>query len=532
MKVTITKKTRNIIILAIVFVILAGSGGYLLWRVNQADTVAPTDSDAGDNTDGKCVSNCNCNVYKSDLGTYSCNQTVYFQDVISSCGIYNDLKCSSTGCYRHNCGNDHWIMSKIANVNEACKDCSWNTDVKEASGACDFGSQCPACEWPAVGYCDNTDDNGTCTCNSTSANNCADTEPKCTPRCPTGYIKCIGSACGEDTVIQSCSARCDGCKNAYKVTIKCTKEVVKTLNVCDGGAWVTKPTGTYDYCEDLTFSATATDTDGIDEASIVVKLDDVSISKCATETEGCYNTVENGTTVTISGNINDSENSVCEAPGSHTISITWEDALGEGGEACTLTTAYTTDDIPTNPNWEISKTAVEQCIDEGTETPSSEIEYTVTVTNTGDGNGYIDTIVDTLDTKVSTDELSLISHDGIFSSGRITWDLDTTTGLFEPEEEKTYTYTVSVSEDEFGIYQNSVKATSTDGDPVIANANVTVDCEVGDTPETGLFDNNTKTITLGFIFILIGFGISTMDKVTAYQIEKGRKKLERKVVKN
>ena len=45
-RLKLTKKWKIIIIIIFVL-ILGGSGGYLLWRTNQPDTVAPTDSEAG-----------------------------------------------------------------------------------------------------------------------------------------------------------------------------------------------------------------------------------------------------------------------------------------------------------------------------------------------------------------------------------------------------------------------------------------------------------------------------------------------------
>ena len=41
------KRKTIIIILLVLLLLVGGAGGYLLWRVNQQDTVAPTDSDAG-----------------------------------------------------------------------------------------------------------------------------------------------------------------------------------------------------------------------------------------------------------------------------------------------------------------------------------------------------------------------------------------------------------------------------------------------------------------------------------------------------
>ncbi len=45
-KLKVNKKT-TIILLVVLFLVIGGTGGYLLWRVNQQDTVAPTDSSAG-----------------------------------------------------------------------------------------------------------------------------------------------------------------------------------------------------------------------------------------------------------------------------------------------------------------------------------------------------------------------------------------------------------------------------------------------------------------------------------------------------
>lgn len=45
-KMGLSKKS-TVIILILIFLLVGGGGGYLLWRVNQKETVAPTDSDAG-----------------------------------------------------------------------------------------------------------------------------------------------------------------------------------------------------------------------------------------------------------------------------------------------------------------------------------------------------------------------------------------------------------------------------------------------------------------------------------------------------
>jgi len=45
MAIRLTKK--NSVIFAVVIVILCGSLGYLVWRVNQTNQLSPEDSDAG-----------------------------------------------------------------------------------------------------------------------------------------------------------------------------------------------------------------------------------------------------------------------------------------------------------------------------------------------------------------------------------------------------------------------------------------------------------------------------------------------------
>lgn len=49
-KVGLSKKS-TVILLLLFFVLIGGGGGFLLWRVNQAKTVAPTDSDASETVD-------------------------------------------------------------------------------------------------------------------------------------------------------------------------------------------------------------------------------------------------------------------------------------------------------------------------------------------------------------------------------------------------------------------------------------------------------------------------------------------------
>ncbi len=59
-------KKTVVIVLLILFVLVGGAGGYLLWRVNQEKTVSPTDSDAAPN----CLDVLTCFSYTSDENGY------------------------------------------------------------------------------------------------------------------------------------------------------------------------------------------------------------------------------------------------------------------------------------------------------------------------------------------------------------------------------------------------------------------------------------------------------------------------------
>jgi hypothetical protein len=89
MKLKLTKKGK-IVIFVILGIIVLGSGGFLLWRVLQDDTVAPEDSDAGGPGSCCCVrSSCppQCN--------YSCPSGTICK---SNSDLDNPGQCKGEGC--------------------------------------------------------------------------------------------------------------------------------------------------------------------------------------------------------------------------------------------------------------------------------------------------------------------------------------------------------------------------------------------------------------------------------------------------
>jgi hypothetical protein len=250
--------------------------------------------------------------------------------------------------------------------------------------------------------------------------------------------------------------------------------------VCDGGDWDTngKPSGVYPYCSDIAYSFVAKDADGVDKSSIIVKVNnDVRVNASKATIKTGDKEIRVKETLSTETN--------CLEPGDYTISAVWKDVKGAGGvgTACALATSFTVAEEIKNPDWNITKIPAESCIDDNTENPKAKLEYTITIKNTGEGSGEITSIVDTLDSKVLETYIENISSNGKFAGGKISWTLTGTDGQFTPGQSKTYTYSLLIPKDAFGTYDNTVTAVPSEGNSLIANASVTADCIVQESQE-------------------------------------------------
>ncbi|HOT61188.1 MAG TPA: CARDB domain-containing protein, partial [Candidatus Dojkabacteria bacterium] len=490
MAVRLTKASK--IVFAIAIIVLSVVLGFLLWRVNQEEDFGPEPGEAGQSYNGACWDCC-----KPDEFKYDSNGKKYCPGG-SLCG------CKVT------CGDGVTINKRCSmSDKDACNRCYHAEPGKTdpvGGVECNTGSQCKnKCYWPEVSYCTGE---GKCICKSGSSNRCEDTNPKCTPTCPAGYEECSGSNCTGETTNAECSARCAGCDNLYYVKITCRK--IPT-NVCDGGSWVTRPTGNIAYENNITFSAKAKDSDGIDKASISVKRGTTNIPICTTgQTVGCITLAETATETTISGTLSNASNRL--QPGNYEITMSWKDKKGAASAACALSTTFTVLPQQTNPNWSITKGVVEQCIDAGTTNPKSELTYTITVKNTGNGAGTITKIEDVMDSKVQDSfvQTSSITSPGIYANKKITWTFSPALSIAAGAT-KTYTYKVVIDKDNFDTYANTVTLTPVGSSSIVATANITADCEIGEEPEqpgeepeqqgevpqTGIFDTTISRIIAG-----------------------------------
>ena len=522
MAIRLTKK--NSVIFAVVIVILCGSLGYLVWRVNQTAQLSPEDSDAGATVPSGCSS--------SATVAYSANCLDWYAEPGKTAECINNRSgcCGNmvqNGCVRCQCCNGQWVVGSEATG------CSSLCSNNGGYGSCD--------DVPVI----------KCTCQSWS-NGCGvnckfpagvqeEVNKKAQGTC-TAWIAMCNVSDGSYTIQEykpghPCYGKKDECKNPY------AEDICAPANSCDGGSWITKPTGNINYESDISFSAKAKDSDGIKKSSIVVKMGDTTLPVCTTGTAvDCITLVESSTETAISGNLSTANKRL--SPGNYTISMSWQDSKGVTSATCALSTSFTVLPKQTNPNWQITKSVVEKCIDENTQEPKSELTYTIIVKNTGDGTGTISKIEDVLDTKVNSNfiQTSTITPPGQYSDGKIVWSYTSNPLSFTAGQARSYIYKVVIVKDSFDTYSNVVTLTPIGSDNVIATANITADCEIapppeepvpeGEVPQTGIFDTTLGKMILGLGLIILGVGVYNVPNST-FKIEerqyKYRDRYEKKV---
>jgi len=120
-----------------------------------------------------------------------------------------------------------------------------------------------------------------------------------------------------------------------------------------------------------------------------------------------------------------------------------------------------------------------------------------------------------LDPKVDSTKVTNISNGGVIQNGVITWNLTSPLSDFDPGESKSFTYSISVNKESFGIYENTVVATpdisSGDSSNLEASVNIEARCNVPGEPvqpDTGLFDDSKNIVILGAALLFAGLGWS------------------------
>jgi hypothetical protein len=491
MKIKVGKNyKRNVIILSVVALLFAVSGGFLLWRINQRDTLAPEDSDAATNC-GVAPKYSFNKPPTTNIGPFPENgKVVLFYKSFSGSGyrpklIFKDKNAKSY-TYKMPTLDSSRRARVVTDIVVAKGDyiqlVSSNDDVNQGNPECApvKGPPYMSFGWIAP--------NSNKTCGSGLAGP------------PTQYIPFAKPSVSSDMTwaesfgneIVGKGRQCwadwrewpgDYDFNDYFLQIS----YVADENFCDGGSWTVRPTSTYDYCADIRYTFVAEDSDGVDVNSIEVKLNG--------NNRLGFSKDEVGNKVTVSEVL--SSSTTCLSAGTYTLTATWKDKKGVTGDKCNITTTFTVLEAPPPPlenvcdggSWITQPTGnYEYC---------SEVKYSFVAEDT-DGIDA-DTIVVNLNNIARTN----FEEEEIGNKITVSEILGTSTNCLEPGN-----YTLAATwKDKLGV--TGVKCNLSSSFTVLGpnvEPPVTPPPVVVDLPETGIFDEGAESsMVLGAILLFLGF---------------------------
>lgn len=304
MKIQLSKKNK-IIVITLLVLVLGGTGGYLLWRVNQDDTVAPTDSEAG------CSNQCiETNQVTNFTQSGSCpeNLSQYTVGVIGGVTYYNcctyvrtcDASCGDGSCdsgeTASNCPSDCTTCGDnlctgaetLASCPGDCSVCGDNVCTANEETLASCPSDCSVCG-------DNV-----CTANEETLASCPNDcsvcgDNVCTANeetlasCPGDCSVCGDNICttSEETVVScpdDCSSCGDGKCTGTETAVSCASDCV-----CKVMAWTNKPTGAYKPDSVARFSSitiTNPNSSSAEATGVTIKLSGSALSQCTSSVTG------------------------------------------------------------------------------------------------------------------------------------------------------------------------------------------------------------------------------------------------------
>lgn len=515
--------TKKAIVLIIVLFLLigGGAGGYLFWRVNQPETVAPTEADAGGGVGSCCFPSVGCSAgWKCDT-TKVCTtcENPYVGAPGVACGPKN-ANGQQPGCRSTFACKDGKCCPTPEGPSLGTCVADTSPDPTEGTCATWITQNRTKCEWPKVlmsGRTTSSQDLCRCeTCSGRVASDpysCTGNPPtNCTvPSCPSGYTSCgtsVSHESGSDCKISTskyCMVKHPDCGNNSYIFRYCKPTV---SNVCETGG-ITTPSNAagYEVGDVINITGWAADADGINPNKVVVTINGSVVGNATVKT-ACAPDNADAALCTSQGEAKkpvvwEFDYTVTET-GTADIHVKWEDTKGATGSTCEATRSITAD-ITGNPDWRIVKDGVNVCVVNTPGSMQARADYTVTITNVGDLAGQLSELKDTLDTKVQNSYIqsSTISPTTTTSGNIITWNLDGDLGRFEPNVSKIFRYSILIPESAFGQYSNTAVATPDSGSAFSSSEIVFITC--GEIPETGLFDSTVSKVALGLV--LLGAGI-------------------------
>ena len=534
MAIRLTKK--NSVIFAVVIVILCGSLGYLVWRVNQPETTAPTESEAAQPCDPPCgnkpdlanwarkpynqsMKNISDSSKEDQAKGYSIPSRITIPADVSGEVVlyYKSIDDGLLASFEFN-GQAFDVQSldgdKRAIINTGLhvkggETFTVNSQVLNGSGS--FVSGCEGSDdnkyW-SLGWI--APSNGTC---GTTFGG----PPQggiCTPFVPANVSADISwaTSSGNKIVSQQCWGDWMEWVGDYDFNDYLLIVTVKSDASCGDGV-VGNTEG--EECDPPNNPCTKDGHSGKCSSTCKCVLDPYCGDQVVGTGEECdppsSPCTKDGNTGVCSNTCKCAVNPYC---GDGQLKDDEECEVGDpAGVKCAWKSCNKSACICLPPGLSISKTTDKKCIDEKTENPKAELLYTITVSNTGTGVGQISKIEDTLDTKIVTAGIvpTDITEGGNYLEGKITW-LFSSPLTISPGETKVYSYKMMIDKSHFGIYTNTVVLTPVSGDPIQATATINADCiiTVPTVPQTGVFDSTVGRIAGGFGLIVLGGFVYSM----------------------
>ena len=614
MKFSGGRKTA-VILLLILFLVVGGTGGYLLWRVNQQKTVAPTDSEASDQTQEChwCGGGCGqkpeelatwehkpynqsmkdiSDSSKEDIGKgYSIPSVVtipegvkgeivlYYKSldgVMDAVFKFNDS--NSTEYHMSNLDGNRRQVIRTGIVLDGEEPFTFTLSSKTAPEIHkDFAKNCPGSNWnrgASLGWIKPNSDN---TCGSgfwgpPQGNQCC----RYAKNSVASDIQWVQST-GHRIISQQCWGdwmewKGDYDFNDYFLIIAVDVEEPPAppksadLSVAKSGESLCRysDNNAVDPRGILIYTITVKNTgDGDGEIkSIVDTLDSKVVSSPVEISDG--GVYANGKiTWTFSTPLKIAANG--EKKFTYKINVSKENfgtydnqVVVTKGDDTTMeadATVTCTCDIASPADLVLTKVGSSQCFNEDTDNPYAVLSYTIKLSNNGEGDGAVVKIVDTLDSKTVSDPTE-ISEGGVYADGKITWTFNPALVL-KKNEEKIFTYKITVAKENFGTYKNTVIATKPDGSTIETDAlteclchqtptpsptpspaptpSPTIPSDIPEQPKTGLFDESENIVTMGAIILFVGLGWTwlsdTYSLVNGKLVQRRREGFEKRVVK-
>ncbi|KKR06354.1 MAG: hypothetical protein UT34_C0001G0394 [candidate division WS6 bacterium GW2011_GWF2_39_15] len=494
--------TKGAILLVLALSLISFGLGYGFWKIIGSQYLSPIDSDAAGS--GNVTVKCD---YDPDACCTECEN----EGTKCSAQICNDTT-GKVSCR----GGKPKCDGKKPEGRYHCCDGTWSygTDEKDACGnrSCDDKpAQNKAC------WCKSFDGCGV-DC-SFPAGTAAKVEAAAKNSCGKFMAYCKVDSLGNTKVDIGDGTKCwdsrDVCGNPAAEN-PCPPPIVVT-NTCEGGG-LTGDTSTVELKvgESTDFCGYAFDADGIDVDNIVISVDGTAVGK-ATVTDACTNASDPICTAHAGKKpVKWCYKFTAAAEGTRALSATWKDTKGQTGDACKAQRTVSASVLVIQDNWIADKSAGRMCVEtDDPQNPTVKLDYVISITNSATDVKSISKIVDTLDSKVETDYIQLesITPDAAVEGNVITWTLTGAAAQFDPEETKTFKYTVILPKTAFGTYANKAVITPVDSENEIeVSESIIASCDVPDiVPETALLDNTPAKLAVGIFLVLVALAYAYID---------------------